>query len=216
MLLSMSLHLLLLPLVALFFGIKPVNGGIVTLYYVSKPTITTDPTPAMFESVEVEGTTIASAIGPGDAGMTRYEIQQIQSKLVLHGETETVTLLSEPLTVTYTIEQGASAAYVSAPPLVTHKSFGQISFQGLKENCTLDIFAPGGTGVCVAEEQDPKLVFGTGDATSTSISTSTSTFTGPLFPLATVITSDSISTSKFTFVRGAPILFVAILAMIVL
>jgi hypothetical protein len=112
----------LLPLAALLYGIGPgrpfidyhllpllntvlVHGGVVTLYYVSQqfPTPTGTPigTPTT-ESISVEspGTTIASVIGPGDAGMTRYEIQEIQSKLIVHQPDTTITFFDSPVTHT--------------------------------------------------------------------------------------------------------------------
>jgi hypothetical protein len=76
-----------------------VHGSVVTLYYVNQPPELAVPPAASF-SLETEGTIIASALGPGDAGMTKYEIQQIQTKIILHEPQTTVTLLDSPITLT--------------------------------------------------------------------------------------------------------------------
>ncbi|KAF8187184.1 hypothetical protein BJ912DRAFT_970421 [Pholiota molesta] len=186
----------LLPLAALLYGIGPVHGGVVTLYYVSQqfPTPTGTPigTPTT-ESISVEspGTTIASVIGPGDAGMTRYEIQEIQSKLIVHQPDTTITFFDSPVTHTYTIEQGASTAYQSSPPLITvvQQGSAQVAYVGMNQNCSLDLSK--NTGICIGEDQSPSLVDNGDASTSTAIVTSSVTVTGPLLPLATVITSDA-------------------------
>ncbi|KAF8178042.1 hypothetical protein BJ912DRAFT_984998 [Pholiota molesta] len=172
----------LLPSAALLYGICSVHGSVVTLYYVNQPAELAVPPAASF-SLETEGTIIASALGPGDAGMTKYEIQQIQTKIILHEPQTTVTLLDSPITLTYTIEQGASTAYHSAPPLITQQVLGQVRYVGSRQNCSLDISKK--TGTCIEEDQSPSLILN-GDAPSTAIVTSSKTVTGPLLPLATV------------------------------
>ncbi len=76
------------------------NGAAVTLFYVSAPTPTTSTPADQTVSVEESATRTASAIGPGDSGMTRYEVQVIQSKLALHFQDTTITYISEPTTRT--------------------------------------------------------------------------------------------------------------------
>ena len=77
-----------------------VNGAAVTLFYVSAPTPTASTPADQSVSVEESVTRTASAIGPGDSGMTRYEVQVIQSKLALHFQDTTITYISEPTTQT--------------------------------------------------------------------------------------------------------------------
>ncbi|KAF9479175.1 hypothetical protein BDN70DRAFT_993627 [Pholiota conissans] len=180
-------HQILLLLTFIFsVGIQAVDCGVVTLYYVSRPVPSGFTT--ISASVEAVGTTIASAIGPGDAGMTRYEIQKIQSKLVFYESDTTVTAVETPFTYTYTMEQGATSVYASVPPFITHQSGAgtEVLYLGIQQNCSLDITQH--TGQCVSVDKHPVLV--SGDSTSTA-TTATATFSGQLIPLATLVTSDA-------------------------
>lgn len=75
-----------------------------TLYIVTDTATPTTPTRTYLTSDEysVEGTPtiIASAISTGVDGMTRYEVKEIESRLVIHQSTETFTLVSIPTTRT--------------------------------------------------------------------------------------------------------------------
>ncbi|KAF9479168.1 hypothetical protein BDN70DRAFT_879026 [Pholiota conissans] len=146
--------------------------------------------------------------------MTRYEIQQIRSKLVVHESDTTFTVIDSPLTITYTLEQGATSVYASAPPFITQQSDsgGRLTYEGIKQNCSLDLSQH--SGECFEVDEDPDLVFASGsESSSTTIATSTRTFSGPLIPLATFVTSDAKPSSQF---MKAPVILLlgAILAMI--
>ncbi|KJA22573.1 hypothetical protein HYPSUDRAFT_202135 [Hypholoma sublateritium FD-334 SS-4] len=178
------LTILALALVSLVVNPKPVNGAAVTLFYVSAPTPTTSIHAGPTASVEESVTRIASAIGPGDSGMTRYEVQIIQSKLALHFQDTTITYISEPATQTLTMEQGASQIYVSVPPSVKSLENGRIAYVGYKSNCTIDIDE--NTGACREEDETPQI---STDTSNFITQTSTTTYSGVLVPLATLTTS---------------------------
>ena len=74
------------------------NAAVVTLHGVQRP----PPKGAhTVSSVERLGTTVISAIGPGESGRTRYEVQEIQSRLVFHDPQAftTYTALNMPITL---------------------------------------------------------------------------------------------------------------------
>ena len=73
------------------------QAAVVTLYGVQQPT-----TIQTSISVEQLGTVIASAIGPGESGRTRYEIQDIHSLIVYHDPqaSTTITGVDSPITAT--------------------------------------------------------------------------------------------------------------------
>ncbi|KAF8962071.1 hypothetical protein BDZ97DRAFT_1826202 [Flammula alnicola] len=189
-----------------------VNGGVVTLYYVSPPAPTATNT-GLF-SFEQAATTIVSVVGTGASGVTLFQVQEVQSLLVVHEPTTTITLISQPTTVVFTVEQGASTFHLSAPPsLKTNANFGQFSTDGLNVNCTLDLTK--NEGACVREDTSPFLVVdGSGSGSSspifkTEVETTTTTYTGALAPFATVTVSSGASSR---IIQGNGILFTSLLA----
>jgi len=73
------------------------QAAVVTLYGVQQPLTTQTSI-----SVEQLGTVIASAIGPGESGRTRYEIQDIHSLIVYHDPQASTTIIGvdSPITAT--------------------------------------------------------------------------------------------------------------------
>ena len=162
--------------------------------------------------MEQLGTTAVSVIGPGESGRTRYEVKEIQSRLVFHNpqQSTTRTALDSPITMTCkycqqlhykfkscqirlqfltpdTYEEGASQIYQSSPPAqITGATPDQVLYYfGVVLNCNLDTSKA--EGVCV--EVDDVGSFQTG------ASPLTTTYTGSIMPWATVTTSSGLKTT---------------------
>jgi len=127
--------------------------------------------------------------------MTRYGVEAVMTRIVMHKPTETITILSTPLTQAFTIEEGATQLYQSVPPALATVASGQLSLQGLRSNCSLHM--PEGSGECVDEVKIPRLIFdgasGASDIFHTETSTYTTTYTGTLKPLATIEASGGLA-----------------------
>lgn len=125
-----------------------------------------------------------------------------------HYQTLEIMLILCPSLVT--VEQGASTAYATAPPIiVTNQSIGQVSYQGFKSNCSFDISK--NTGACVEEDEFPSLQQ---TGLTTEIATSTTTYSGALIPFAT--TSDANSNSIIVLARALLFVYAIISLMIIL
>jgi len=85
------------------------QAAVVTLYGVQQPTATQTTV-----SVEQLGITIASAIGPGESGRTRYEIQDIHSLIVYHDlqSSTALTGVDSPITATCKFSQLHIFSYI--------------------------------------------------------------------------------------------------------
>lgn len=160
---------------------------------------------------------IASAIGPGESGRTKYEVKNIQSRIVLHRPgIEPNTVLSEPMTATCkfiklhmldyllilrltlcrsdTYEQGGNVLIEKGDPLVTTYASGPGVLQqaGLNVECTLDNEKK--SGVCAGEHLYAVLTEvpnATGTVLSTATETIKTTYTGSVVPVATISTGGS-------------------------
>ncbi|KAF9046776.1 hypothetical protein BJ165DRAFT_1474226 [Panaeolus papilionaceus] len=138
--------------------INSTSAAVVTVYGVDAPRparVTTRDLPQ--PSVEWAGTQTASAIGPGESGRTKYEVKYIQSRVVLHhAGGQQVTFVSEPMTATYTHEQGGNIVIQKGDPWVqTIGTGGTIDQIGLNVECTLDDKHQ--SGVCAGEQLHPVL-----------------------------------------------------------
>ncbi|KAJ3510927.1 hypothetical protein NLJ89_g4396 [Agrocybe chaxingu] len=171
-------------LLALLLGLQPVSASPVTLYFVDRPIDDV----ATAVSLEQGFTMRVSALGPGQDGMTRYGQEVVQSRLVLHGADETVTLLDEPVTLHMSFEQGATQDKASNPLTIATHRHGHLIGQGVDSTCSLDI--PNNRGSCVEVVENARVrVVGDPVANpsfTTSISTYTTTYTGALQPLVTI------------------------------
>ncbi|PPQ67636.1 hypothetical protein CVT24_002857 [Panaeolus cyanescens] len=187
---------------AIFSFASLANAAVVTLYYVDKNGGTSAaPTPTDDISIELADETKYSYIGPAqETGVTQYGVEHVVNRYVFHGNdvNPTVTVISEPVTRTWVLEQGASVHRENSPGFHTAAGAEGQPFwiQGFKENCKFDMEKK--EGVCVDElelpvvtpiaTQDSQTVFSTFTSTI-----GTTTFTGPLVPLATVTTSGASS-----------------------
>lgn len=77
------------------------NAAVVILHGVQRPLVLPNGAHTV-SSVEL-GITVISAIGPGESGRTRYEVQELQSRLVFHDPQAFTahTALNMPITLTY-------------------------------------------------------------------------------------------------------------------
>ncbi|PPR05876.1 hypothetical protein CVT24_006630 [Panaeolus cyanescens] len=157
--------------------------------------MTRDPTDTVSyiqPSVEWAGTELVTAIGPGESGRTKYEIKYIQSLYVIHKSgIDPKTWVSEPMTATYTHEQGGNILIEKGDPTIsTVASGGTIQDVGLNMECVLDDKHE--LGVCSGENLYAELtevVDGTQTVLSTFTETVPTTYTGTVFPIATITTS---------------------------
>ncbi|KDR79336.1 hypothetical protein GALMADRAFT_137185 [Galerina marginata CBS 339.88] len=174
---------------AVALGIQVGKGAAVTVYRVSQPVFGTPPAGI---SVEEQGVTrTVFAIGPGANGMTQYVQEEVISLLVNHAPDTTITYISAPTTISYTFEENASVLHASNPPAIQTGTFGDFEFEGIVQNCTLDVGKQ--TGTCVEEFKLPQLVPLAGSGSSQVFSTrtlvATQSYTAALIPVATVTTS---------------------------
>ncbi|PPQ84176.1 hypothetical protein CVT24_001836, partial [Panaeolus cyanescens] len=171
-------------------------AAVVTVFGVSAPPIAT-PTRTSTRSrpdasVEWAGTQIVSAIGPGESGRTKYEVQYIQSRVVLHQSgLDPVTIVKDPMTATFTHEQGGNVLIEKGDPAVSiwASGSGQINELGKNVECQLD--TEKNTGVCAGEHLYANLIesiSGTQVVFATVTQTVGTTYTGNLIPLATITT----------------------------
>ncbi|CAA7267153.1 unnamed protein product [Cyclocybe aegerita] len=120
--------------------------------------------------------------------MTRYAMEEVQSRIVLHGSQETRTILDAPVTFGFTFQQGATQDKASRPVSITAAVGGQIVNVGFDRSCSLDI--PNARGSCVEVAEDARLLAVGGNpqipSFSTSFTTYTTTYSGALLPLATI------------------------------
>ncbi|KAF9036293.1 hypothetical protein BJ165DRAFT_628891 [Panaeolus papilionaceus] len=154
----------------------------ITLYRAQAPL----PTPSG-RSIEQAGTTVYSALGPGESGMTRYEVQDIRSRFVIHDQEGTATILDELTTVlTYTIQQGASAIHEDYPPLMIWPTAapGLYLEIGIDADCVLASEGGDVNAVCTGERLVPLLADKSGP---TSVpSPQATTYTVKATPVATI------------------------------
>ncbi|KAF9041231.1 hypothetical protein BJ165DRAFT_1487897 [Panaeolus papilionaceus] len=127
------------------------------------------------------GTTIVSAIGPAESGLTKYEIKFIQSRAVAYGPETTQTFISEPVTAICTILREYGDPY--------HTTFAGGSFDVIGSNfdCTVDDEKK--MGVCKGANlyaDVAEVVSGTQTVLSTRTETMSTTFTGTVYPMATL------------------------------
>jgi len=89
---------IVLSLTKLVDWIGLANAAVVTLHVVQESRTAVQ----SLWSMEQHGTTTVSAIGPGESGRTRYEVKEIQSRLVVHNPQKSAahTLLDSPITLT--------------------------------------------------------------------------------------------------------------------
>ncbi|PPQ81952.1 hypothetical protein CVT24_009051 [Panaeolus cyanescens] len=164
-----------------FAGLGRPSCAAVTLYQVSATMFMDNP-------LKLEGTAIYSAIGPSQSDVTKYQVQDIYTRVAFEDASTTYTITSQPFTRTYTIEQGATVhrgTLPAYPQLDTVLPNGvRIGFPELRLDCKLD--ADKKEGVCA---QDAVV------AAPTSTFTVQGTYTGPLIPLATI--SSSAQSFKF-------------------
>ncbi|KAF9050442.1 hypothetical protein BJ165DRAFT_1001949 [Panaeolus papilionaceus] len=185
----------LLAAVLAFSTLSLTNAAFITVYAVDAPLPSPTRTRVASVSVETAGTVIASAIGPGESGRTKYEVKNIQSRIVLHRPgIEPNTVLSEPMTATYTYEQGGNVLIEKGDPLVTTYASGPGVLQqaGLNVECTLDNEKK--SGVCAGEHLYAVLTEvpnATGTVLSTATETVKTTYTGSIVPVATISTGGS-------------------------
>ncbi|KAF9036232.1 hypothetical protein BJ165DRAFT_624460 [Panaeolus papilionaceus] len=180
--------------VVLFFTAKTETTA-VTIYAVNilPPDLpSTFPTPVY--SVEGAGTLIWSAVGTLESGVTEYEVQNVQRLTVVHGLTETRTLFSEPVAVTYTVEQGdtihrqfvdPAIGYATLSGSINPKNSWQLT--GLEKECTSD--SDKKKAVCVDEWLHPDLtatVVNRETVAATLTHTLPTTYTGDITPVATL------------------------------
>ncbi|PPR05875.1 hypothetical protein CVT24_006629 [Panaeolus cyanescens] len=192
---------------ALFAGViavclsQLVYASVVTVYAVNepRPTRTRDPIDTVSyiqPSVEWAGTELVTAIGPGESGRTKYEIKYIQSLYVIHiSGTDPKTWVSEPMTATYTHEQGGNILIEKGDAAIsTVSGGGTIHNVGLDMECVLDDKHE--LGVCSGENMYAELtevVDGTQTVLSTYTTTVPTTYTGSVIPVATITTSAAAS-----------------------
>ncbi|PPR04788.1 hypothetical protein CVT24_007104 [Panaeolus cyanescens] len=150
-------------------------------------------------TVSAAGTTVVSAIGPAESGLTKYEIKEIQSRFVVYAPDTTQTIMSEPQTAIHTIEQGAGNIHREYGDAVEiHDVHGGVwNVIGLDLNCVMD--DENKSGVCsglnlIADVT--KIVDGAHTVQSTVTKTLSTTFTGTAYPYATLGSSDAGTTNQ--------------------
>ncbi|KAH9476270.1 hypothetical protein JR316_0011841 [Psilocybe cubensis] len=166
----------------LAFAAHTAFAGVVTVYLVDPPRPTT--TEPDISVVTYLGTTHVSAVGTGEGGRTKYEMDAVQSLLVADIRGSTVTVLSEPTTNKFHFEENQTE--MKLHQIVTEYD---PPVTALSQNCKLDIEKQ--SGECV-QKHIYRFEYRTdsaGSTTQTRTYESTSTFTGTLFPIATLTTS---------------------------
>ncbi|CAA7271861.1 unnamed protein product [Cyclocybe aegerita] len=111
--------------------------------------------------------------------MTRYAIEQVQSRVVYHQPQETVTALDSPITFNFTFKQGATEGKGTNAFTATSDRLGNVwHVNGINRSCSLDISNTRGPCVDIVEQR--LAAQPTGTATTESLSTTIlSTYTAP-------------------------------------
>ncbi|KAF9031743.1 hypothetical protein BJ165DRAFT_862726 [Panaeolus papilionaceus] len=149
-----------------------------------------------FTDVFAGFTDVASAIGPGESGMTKYEDKVVFNRFQFNDPANGIHFVdpSVPITaVTYTIEEGGTVHREVADPFITQFNGHDIFLQdGKRVDCQINEGKNG--GVCSGELLHPEFtqfLSGTQTVTGTMTITRPTTYTATAFPVATFTTTAS-------------------------
>ncbi|PPR00534.1 hypothetical protein CVT24_005508 [Panaeolus cyanescens] len=207
------------------------NAAVLTLLRVLPPHSgnVPHPTPSGL-SISADEQIIASIVGPGPSGLTKYQVEDILTDVIVYLPGTTYTITDPDLDIgshTYNIEQGGKTLRenwiqtysTQTAPFPTGHSGDSVDYQGTENDfeCVLDDADANGqhhTGVCTGFKLNvhlsPTTISGSA-VLATSTETVMTTFTGTALPIAIVTVNAAQTTPSLT---GFSISLMVLLALV--